>query len=312
MHPFRFGVQLAEASSGRDWADQARKLEDLGYSTLFMPDHYDDTMLSPMPALAAAAAATDTLRVGTLVLGNDYRHPAEVAKEAATVDLLSDGRLELGLGAGWMIADYEELGLDYDRAGVRIDRLAEAIQVVKGAWSPGPFSFTGDHYTIADYDATPEPVQEPHPPLLIGGGGKRVLSLAAREADIIGVNPSLAAGAVDPTIMDDALADATTVKIGWVRDAAGDRFDDIELQVRYFLAAVTDDARGYAEAIAAGFGVDIDPETALASSLALVGSVDEIVDRCYERREEWGFSYIVVGGDEIESFAPVVERLAGQ
>lgn len=312
MHPFRFGVQLAEATSGQAWVDQARKLEDLGYSTLFMPDHFDDTMLAPMPAIAMAAAATSTLRVGTLVLGNDYKHPAVVAKEAATIDLLSDGRVELGLGAGWMTADYEELGLEFDRPGVRIDRLSEAIEVVKGAWAPGPFSFSGDHYTVTDYDATPETVQKPHPPLLIGGGGKRVLSLAAREADIIGVNPNLAAGAVGPKIVDTVLAEATTEKIGWIREAAGNRFDDIELQVRYFLAAITDDGRGYAEAMAAGFGVDLDPDAALASSLALVGSVEEIIDRCHQRREEWGFSYIVVGGDEIETFAPVVERLAGR
>ncbi|MCZ7531322.1 MAG: LLM class flavin-dependent oxidoreductase [Acidimicrobiia bacterium] len=171
MHPFRFGVQMSEATSGAEWAEKARRIEGNGFSTLFMPDHFDDTMLAPMPAIAMAAAATQTLRVGTLVLGNDYKHPAVVAKEAATIDLLSDGRLELGIGAGWMIADYEEIGWEYDRPGVRIERLEEAVVVIKGAWAPGAFSFAGEHYTITDYDATPEPAQKPHPPLLIGGGG---------------------------------------------------------------------------------------------------------------------------------------------
>lgn len=310
MHPFRFGVQMSEATSGAEWAEKARRIEGNGFSTLFMPDHFDDTMLAPMPAIAMAAAATQTLRVGTLVLGNDYKHPAVVAKEAATIDLLSDGRLELGIGAGWMIADYEEIGWEYDRPGVRIERLEEAVVVIKGAWAPGAFSFAGEHYTITDYDATPEPAQKPHPPLLIGGGGKRVLSLAAREADIVGVNPNLAAGAATPEVAKTALAKETADKIGWIKEAAGDRFDDIELQVRYFVAAVTDDRVGFAEMIAGPVGISA--EDALASGLALVGTEDEIVETCLQRREEYGFTYIVVGEGEIDSFAPIVERLAGQ
>lgn len=310
MHPFRFGVQMSEATSGAEWADKARRMEGLGYSTLFMPDHFDDTTLAPLPAIAMAAAATETLRVGTLVLGNDYRHPAVVAKEAATIDFLSDGRIELGIGAGWMIADYDELGWEYDRAGLRIERLEEAIAVIKGAWAPGPFSFAGDHYRITDYDATPEPVQKPHPPLLVGGGGKRVLSLAAREADIVGVNPNLKAGAVTADVAKTALAKETADKIGWIREAAGNRFDDIELQVRYFVAAVTDDRVGFAEMMAEPVGISA--EDALNSGLALVGTEDEIVETCLQRREEYGFTYIVVGEGEIDSFAPIVERLAGQ
>src|SRR3954451_9168615 len=169
---FRFGVQASTARTGTEWAEQARTIESLGYSTLFMPDHFVDTELAPMVALSFAAAATDTLHVGMLVLGNDYKHPAVVAKEAATLDVLSDGRLEFGLGAGWMTADYEALGLPYDSPGVRIDRLAEALTVVKGAWSDGQFDFAGDHYLITAYDGLPKPLQAPRPPILVGGGGR--------------------------------------------------------------------------------------------------------------------------------------------
>lgn len=310
-HPrkFRFGVQTSSAESGAAWRDQARKIEDLGYSTLFMPDHFADTPLAPMVAISFAAAATTTLRIGHLVLGNDYKHPAVVAKEAATIDLLSDGRLELGLGAGWMIADYEQLGLPYDSPGTRIDRLGEALAVVKGCFADGPFDFAGEHYTINGYDATPASVQRPHPPIVIGGGGPKLLRLAGREADIVGINPNLRAGAVTADAAQDTLAEVTRQKLGWVREGAGDRFDDLELQIRYFVAAITDDARGFAELLAPGFGVSADD--ALHSAVACVGTVDQVCDLLVQRREEWGVSYVVFGEDTFEAFAPVVARLAG-
>ncbi|MFA5883960.1 MAG: TIGR03621 family F420-dependent LLM class oxidoreductase [Acidimicrobiia bacterium] len=310
-HPrkFRFGVQTSSAESAAAWRDQARRIEDLGYSTLFMPDHFADTPLAPMVAISFAAAATTTLRIGHLVLGNDYKHPAVVAKEAATVDLLSDGRLELGLGAGWMIADYEQLGLPYDSPGTRIERLGEALAVVKGCFADGPFDFAGEHYTIAGYDATPAPVQKPHPPIVIGGGGPKLLRLAGREADIVGINPNLRAGAVTADAAKDTLADVTRQKLGWIREGAGDRFDDLELQIRYFVAAITDDAQGFAEMLAPGFGVSADD--ALHSAVACVGTVDQVCDLLVQRREEWGVSYVVFGQDTFEAFAPVVARLAG-
>jgi len=307
--PFRFGVQASAARSGVEWAEQARRVEGLGYSTLFMPDHFVDTPLAPMAALPFAAAATTTLRVGMLVLGNDYKHPAVVAKEAATLDVLSGGRLEFGLGAGWMTADYEALGLQYDRPGVRIARLAEALAVVKGAWGDGPFDLAGEHYTITAYDGMPKPAQRPRPPILVGGGGPKVLRLAGREADIVGINPMLAAGVIGAEAARDTIGDATARKIGWVREGAGARFDDIELQIRYFVAAITDDARGLAEAMAPAFGVS--PDEALASGAVLAGSVDEVCDTLSRRREEWGVSYLVFGDDQYEQFAPVVARLAG-
>jgi len=307
--PFRFGVQSSSPTDGNGWRERARRIEGLGYSTLFMPDHFVDTALAPMVALSVAAASTTTLRVGMLVLGNDYKHPAVVAKEAATLDLLSDGRLEFGLGAGWMTADYEALGLPYDSHRVRIDRLAEALRVVKGCFGDGPFSFDGAHYTIRDYDALPKPVQRPRPQIVVGGGGRRVLTLAGREADIVGINPTLTAGTVDAGAALSTLAELTEQKIGWVREGAGERFDDIELQIRYFVAAITDDARGTAEAIASGFGMDAD--AVIESGTVLVGTVDEVCDTLVARRGRWGVSYVVVGDDQFEAFAPVVARLVG-
>ena len=306
---FRFGVQAATARTATEWAEQARKIEGLGYTTLFMPDHFADTAFAPMAALPFAAAATTTLRIGMLVLGNDYKHPAVVAKEAATLDVLSDGRLEFGLGAGWMTADYEQLGLTYDRPGVRIERLAEALAVVKGAWSDGSFDFKGEHYTITAYDGLPKPVQRPRPPILVGGGGAKVLRLAGREADIVGINPILHAGVIGVEAARDTVGDSTARKIAWVREGAGERFDELELQIRYFVAAITDDPRALAEALAPGFGITADE--AMGSGAVLAGSVDEVCDTLVARREEWGVSYVVFGDDQYEQFAPVVARLAG-
>ena len=310
-HPrrFRFGVQSTLGNDLEQWRDHVKRVESLGYSTVFMPDHFDETVLAPLPALAAVASATDTLRVGTLVLGNDYKHPAVVAKEAATIDVLSGGRVELGIGAGWMRADYDELGLEYDRASIRIERLDEAVQVLKGCWAEGAFSFKGEHYTITDYDATPGPVQQPRIPILVGGGGQKLLTLAGREADIVGINPNLRAGVVSADAALDTVGDMTAKKIGWVRDGAGARFDDIELQIRYFLAAINEDRVAFAEAVAPAFGVSA--EEALDSGVACVGTVDEVCDQLQRRRDEWGVSYIVIGDDSFEAFAPVVERLAG-
>ncbi len=273
-----------------------------------MPDHFIDTRLAPMVALAIAAEATTTLRVGALVFDNDYKHPAILAKEMATIDLLSEGRAELGIGAGWMKVDYDALGLVYDSPGVRIARLEEALAVIKGCWADGPFSFSGTHYTITDYDSIPKPLQQPLP-ILIGGGGRKVLTLAGREGDIIGINPNLRAGELSSDQAADTVAEQTERKIGWIKEGAGDRFDDIELQIRYFFAAVTDDRRALAEAAAPAFGITADE--ALGSGVALLGTIDEICDTLVERRERWGVSYIVIGDDIADAFAPVVARLAG-
>jgi probable F420-dependent oxidoreductase len=306
--PFRFGVQVSRAGSGRDWRDKARKLEDLGYSTLFMPDHFGEE-LAPLPAIAMAAAHTTTLRIGSLVFDNDYKHPAILAKEAATIDLLSDGRLELGLGAGWMRTDYDQLGLPYDPPAVRVDRFEEALHIVKQCFSGEKFTYHGEHYRITDYTSHPKPVQQPGPPLLIGGGGKRVLSIAGREADIVGINPNLRAGEIGRDASLDSLKEQTDRKIEWVKDAAGARWNDLEIQMRFFVTSVRPDRMKLAEALAPAFGVS--PEEALESGAVLVGTEDEISDQLHRRREEWGLSYIVVGDDNVDEFAPIVAKLAG-
>jgi len=307
--PFRFGAQFTGARPAKEWVERARRAEGLGYSTLFMPDHFVDTEFAPMVGLSFAAAATTTLRVGMLVLGNDYKHPAVVAKEAATLDVLSDGRLEFGLGAGWMTADYAALGLTYDSHSTRIARLAEALEIVQACWGDGPFDFAGEHYTVTGYAATPRPMQQPRPPILVGGGGPKLLRLAGQVADIVGINPILRAGEIGTDAARDTLSGSVDRKLGYVRDGAGDRFEEIELQVRYFMAAVTDDALGYAEALAPMFGVSA--EEGLLSSAVLAGTVDQICDTLVERRETTGVSYVVLGDDQLDAFAPVVARLAG-
>lgn len=305
---FRFGVQTRSAASRSDWVALARNIETLGYDTVTMPDHFDD-QLAPSVALMAAADATETLRIGTLVWCNDYRHPVMLAKEAATLDLLSDGRLEFGIGAGWMRSDYDEAGMAYDRPGIRIERMVEAVEIIKGLFGDEAYSFQGEHYTIDGMNATPKPVQKPHPPFLIGGGGPRFLRLAGGLADIVGVNPNLSAGVIDASIASDVTAERYEEKLSWVREGAAERFDQIELQIRIFMLNVTDDRQGAAETLAAGFGLT--PEQGLASPMALVGTTTQIAGDIRERREKYGFSYIVVGEDQYEAFAPVVAELKG-
>ena len=306
--PFRFGLMAAKASSGADWVATARKAEELGYSALLMPDHYGD-QLGVIPALTAAAAATTSLRVGSLVFANDFRHPALLAKDTATIDLLSDGRLEVGVGAGWMDDDYRWTGVPHDSAGTRISRMIEAIEVLRGLWGPEPFSYSGEHYTITEMNGMPKPVQAGGPPLIVGGGGKRVLSTAARLADIVGVNPNVGAGSFGPAAIASMSADATDEKLTWVRDAAGDRFDDLEISILKFVTNVTDDRDAVAEKVGGAMGIDA--ATILASPHTMVGSAEQIADELVEQRDRWQGSYVTVQLDAIDAFAPVVAALAG-
>ncbi|MHB1711650.1 MAG: TIGR03621 family F420-dependent LLM class oxidoreductase, partial [Acidimicrobiales bacterium] len=241
MHPFRFAVQLSKADSGSSWRNLARKVENLGYSTLFVPDHFED-QYGPLVALTVAAEATSTLRVGSLVFGNDYRHPVVLAKEIATLDLMSEGRVEFGLGAGWMTSDYEQAGLVEDPPGVRISRMEESLAVMRSLWSQDTTTFEGEHYRITGLKGMPKPYPgagvpdlRRHPPIIIGGGGKKVLSLAGREADIVGVNPSLAAGHVGHEVVATTGAEYYHRRVEWIRRAAGERFDQIELQCLTFV-----------------------------------------------------------------------------
>jgi probable F420-dependent oxidoreductase len=273
-----------------------------------MPDHFGD-QLAPVPAMMTAADATSDLRVCALVFDNDYKHPVVLAKELATMDLLSDGRVEIGLGAGWMISDYEQLGIPYDTPGVRIDRFLEGLSIIKQCLQPEAFSHTGTHYTITGYNGLPKPAQA-KVPVLIGGGGKRVLGIAAREADIVGINPSMAAGVVGPEAFAHMTASAVDEKIAIVRAAAGDRIGDIELNIRAFLVNVTDDGAGARSRLSGMLGVE--EEMLLSSPFALIGSPAELIERLLARREQWGFSYVIVGAEDVDKFAPVVAALAGQ
>ncbi|MEZ5272219.1 MAG: TIGR03621 family F420-dependent LLM class oxidoreductase [Ilumatobacteraceae bacterium] len=309
-HPFRFGIQVSKADTAAGWAELARRAEGNGFSVLTMPDHFDD-QLAPVPALMAAAAATTSLRVGALVFDNDYKHPVVLAKELATIDVLSEGRLEIGLGAGWMISDYEQAGMPYDAAGVRIDRFVEGVQIIRGLLGPEPFSFTGQHYTISGMNGLPKPVQA-RPPLLIGGGGKRVLGIAAREADIVGINPSMHAGKIGPEAIAGMSPDSVDDKIAIARAAAGDRVGNIEWNVRSFLVNVTADAaagRAAREGMAKALGVA--QAWLEASPFALIGPPEELAARLIERRERWGFSYVIVGLERMWTRSPVVAELAG-
>jgi probable F420-dependent oxidoreductase len=309
-HPrkFRFGVQMAAAASRKDWIEKARKAEDLGYTALHMPDHFGD-QLGPVPALVSVAENTN-LKVGTLVLDNDYKHPVVLAKELATIDLLSEGRLEIGIGAGWMKTDYEQSGIAYDPPAVRVDRFEEGLKVLKGAFADGPFSFEGKHYTITNYDGQPKPVQKPYPPILIGAGGKRMLSIAAREADIVGINPNLAAGEINAEVGKDGTAERADRKLAWVREAAGDRFDDIEFNSLIFIAMVTDDRLGSAGMFAPMFGLTA--EEALEVPNAFVGNIDQMCEDLEKRRDRWQLSYYTLSEGVMEDFAPVVERMTGK
>lgn len=310
-HKFRFAAQLSKGPEGtaQSWAAQARRAEDLGYASLLMPDHFGD-QLAPVPALAAVAAATSSLRLGSLVFGNDYRHPVVLAKEAATLDVLSEGRFELSLGAGWMRTDYEEAGIAYDTPRVRVERFEEAVQVVMGLLrTDGPFSFDGAYYHVKDHTLLPRPVQRPGPPLIIGGGGKRVLSFAARHADIVSINVNLREGTGGPETAPNASPERTREKVAWVKEAAGARFEDLELNALIGFVMITDDASALAESMAPHFGID--PADALHIPVALLGTLDEMVEELQWRREEYGISYWSFESDSWEDLGPVVAKLSG-
>jgi probable F420-dependent oxidoreductase len=309
IRPFRFGVQASKAGSRKEWVELAKSTEDNGFSTLTMPDHFTD-QLAPVPALMSAADATSKLRIGALVWDNDYKHPVVLAKELATMDLLSDGRLEIGIGAGWMATDYEQSGMVYDRPGVRIDRFLEGLEIIKRAMTGEKFTFTGAHYKITDYVSAPLPAQRPCPPILIGGGGPRVLKLAAQLADIVGINPSMKDGTVNAETISHMTADAVAEKIKIVENAAGARMQNIELNIRTFLVNICDSADEAINGTANMFKVA--PEMIANSPFALMGPPAKIAEDLLARRERWGLSYIIVGGEDVNSFAPVIKILAGK
>ncbi len=312
--PFRFLAPMPrlDQPAGR-WRDAVRRIEDLGFATVSISDHFTrGWVMEPVVAMAAAAAATDRLRVLSLVLGNDYRHPVLVHKAMATLDVLSEGRVELGLGAGWMRSDYQAAGLPYDEPAERIERLEESVAVLKGLFGPEPLTFAGAHYRIDELDGLPKPVQRPHPPLLVGGGGRKVLSVAGRHADIVSVNPSLRDGVVTADLLEDATAERIDQKVAWVREAAaaaGRRPDEVELQLNLLVCQVAGRA-GQARRAVSSLAGGADPGLLEKSPAVLSGSVGQCVEALQERRERFGISYVNLGGD-VEALAPIVARLAG-
>lgn len=307
QRPFRFGIQASTAATRAEWVSLAQRTEASGYSVLSMPDHFGD-QLAPVPAMMAALDATTTLRTCALVYDNDYKHPLVLAKELATMDVLSDGRLEIGLGAGWMKSDYDQAGMPYDSPGVRIDRFVEGLHIINRAMQPGAFSFEGHHYTITDYDGLPKPVQA-KPPVLIGGGGRRVLGIAAREADIVGINPNMQAGVVNADAFLSMAPASVDEKIAIVRSAAGDRIGEIELNIRSFLVNIRPDGAKARANLAKA--INVTEEFLVDSPFALVGEPNELIERIQAHRERWGLSYFIVGQGDVDSFAPVVAALAG-
>jgi probable F420-dependent oxidoreductase len=314
--PFRFGVISEQVLPATEWLEHVQRVEKFGFDTFlirdhFVPDFFGD-QLAPLPALMAAAMATTKLRVGTLVLDNDYRHPVMLAKEAATIDYLSGGRLELGIGAGWLRREYESAGIPFERTGLRIDRLIESIQVLKGLLGGGPFSFNGEHYSIADLEIVPRPAQQPRLPILIGAGKPRMLRLAGREADIVSIlTTSVVSGtlAADPS---ERLAGEVARKLEHVREGAGDRFDQIELNLIPTVQLVDDrDATVRQFRVERGWD-DLSDRDVLEMPSVFIGSLDEIVQDMRERRERYGFSYYVFSDTQIDTAAPIVERLAGK
>jgi probable F420-dependent oxidoreductase len=290
--PFRFGLATGKGSSHSAWRDKVRKVEDLGYDILLLPDHMN-TELAPIAALAVAAEATSTLRIGSLVFDNDFRHPALLAREAATLDLLSEGRFELGLGAGYEPEDYTQIGIPFDRPGIRISRLEEALLIIQRFFTEETINFSGQHYTITGLHGLPRPVQQPHPPLFLAGQGKRLLTLGAHLADSLGIGFQSftdAQGILAPTAPEEV-----DEKIAWIRHAAGERFEQLELGYTLFYVQVTN--RGM---------------HAPLNFHSMIGSREQIIDELVKRRARYGLSYVQVTDEYRDLFAPIVARLAGK
>lgn len=312
MKPFRFFAAVQDVMDAAALGELARRAEATGYSALLVPDHLAIPQLSPIPAMTAIALATTTLRTGGFVLNNDLRHPAVLAQDLASLDVLSGGRVDVALGAGWRQLEYTAIGLPFQPQPVRVARLAEAVAVFKGCFADGPFSFAGEHYTITDHDALPKPVQRPHPPIMIGGGGRATLTLAGREAQIVGLAPRIKGGRADPASITFA---GVAEKIGWVREAAGDRFVDLELNTypSTWPVTVTDDPRGEAakvvDKVRDGTGVELSVDDVLDSPHLFIGTIESLVAKVQGLRERLGISSFLFG--DVDELAPVVERLAG-
>jgi probable F420-dependent oxidoreductase len=316
--PFRFAVQATNAAGAREWRDTARKVEDLGYSTLFLADHYlgpgpaqraartPRQDLAPIAAMATAAAVTETLRIGCRVFCVDYHVPAVLAKEAATLDLLSDGRLELGIGAGWSGVEYTAMGLEFDRPGRRISKLEEVIELMKAHFDGSELDFGGEFVNVHGYAGRPRPLQRPHPPIIIGGGGRRVLGLAAREADIVSISNVPFVGSNDAGLSPHEEARR---RIGYVQAAAPERFDTLEVESSPYFTEITDDPESALAELASKTGLAA--EVLRDHPNVLIGPPDTVAEVLRSRRDEFGVNYVTVQQAQAEAFAPIVSALRG-
>jgi probable F420-dependent oxidoreductase len=304
--PFRFGTKATRAASGQEWRDLAKQAEDLGYVSFQIDDHFGN-QLAPIPAIMAAASATERVLVGPHVAGVDFRNPVNFAKEAATIDLLSDGRFIMGLGAGWNASDYAHAGIVQDDAVTRIERLSEAVTIMRGLWGEAPFSFSGKHFSVDEHDGRPKP----HSPIpvLVGGGGRKLLTVAAQQADIVGINPTIVARSINPRSMATAAAEMCDERVAWVKEAAGARFDEIELQMQMFAVIVTDEPDSVIASLAPRFGMP--PEVMAGAPFFQIGPIGQIKENFLAMRERWGITYIVFQNDATIPMAPVVADLAG-
>ena len=320
-HPFRFSVQAFTPASAKEWTEQARAAEDLGYSCLHLADHYlgageaataashPPQVVAAIPAMMAAAAVTSTIKVGARVMCCDYHQPVVLAKSLATIDFLSEGRLEAGFGAGWITSEYEAMGVPMDRAGVRIDRMIEYVELAKSYFAGADLDQQGDHVQVSNMAALPASPQAGGPKIMIGGGSPRVLRTAGAMADIVSINFDNSAGKIGAHGIGSGTADGTMQKVDWIREGAGDRFDDIEIEIGAYFTAVTDQTQATLEQMAGAMGMPA--EVLAAHPHALVGSVDEICEILQQRREQYGISYVNVAVRNMAAFAPVVARLAG-
>ena len=318
--PFRFGVQSFNADSAEDWAGQVRRAEELGYSTFHLADHilgpgpalekanHPEQNLAAIPAMAYAAAVTKSINIGCRVFCVDYHLPVVLIKSAMTIDKLSGGRLEFGLGAGWITEEYQALAITKDEPRVRIDRLADVIEGVKAFCADGMADLTNDTIEWKDFSGVPKPLSRP--PIMIGGGSPRILRLAGREADIVSLNFNNRSGMIGPDGVGTSTEEETRKKIRWVQEGAGDRFDDLEIEIGAYFTFVMDDPAPVLGQFAQMFGLSEDEMS--RHPHALFGSADAICDELERRRELFGISYITVGKDNMESFAPIVDRLNGE
>ena len=320
-HPFRFGCQYFAPETAAQWRDTAREAQDLGYSAFHLADHYFGPgpaqqaashpvqTVAAIPAMMAAAAATTTIKIGCRVLCVDYHHPLVLAKELATIDLLSDGRLEAGFGAGWITTEYAAMGITMDRPGVRIARMVEYVELARAFFAGAELAFDGSYVTARAMTAVPAAVQAGGPKIMIGGGAERVLKTAGRLADIVSINFDNSAGKLGAHGIHSGTAAGTQQKVAWVREGAGERFDDIEVEIAAYFTTVTDNSKATTAAMAGAFGFE--PEALAAHPHTLIGSVDEICETLEHRRADLGISYITVGETAMRAFAPVVARLTG-